>query len=126
MTEPVPETVEPLRFRVRDGLVVHRRVVTVREEGRREVREHHIESYGRAFGRSEIELSADEVKLHAHALEPLNEGAAKLLDSFTYRPPVRPAETSYEATLAGVVTTAVVEALRTAGVLPARVPKPAR
>jgi hypothetical protein len=111
--------VEPLRFRVRDGLVVHRKSLFKRKEVGREISEPRTESYGDAFSRSSIDLRPDELKTYAHALEPTDERSAAALTALHFKLPERAEEVSYEARLATQVASATIQALIAAGMLKA-------
>lgn len=114
-----PRMDDSLHFKVRAGLVIHRRIFTDRHEGRRKVRDVRTESYGSGFGVTMIDLPPSEVPMFAHALEPTDERSAGALEALHFRPPVRAQEVSFEQRLAAQVATATIQALIAAGLLKA-------
>jgi hypothetical protein len=106
-----------LNFRVRHGHAIHLRTLvdTGEGRGRRDVR---VESFGRSFGRDLVQLSADQVRVYAHALEPVDPQSAAALEALVFRPAPRDAsavsERDQERT---AIASAVIAALAEAGML---------
>ena len=112
--------IEPLQFRVRKGLALHRKRLMKRDEGTRVVTQVQIDSFFYDKTRkSVVELTDAEVSTYAHVLEPANARSAAALDALHYRPPVREPEVSYEQQLIAKVVAATVQALVSAGLVKA-------
>ena len=109
--------IEPIPFRIRAGLAVHRKRLIKRQDGARTITEPQSEAYGDAFGRSTVELRPAEIASYAHALEPLDDRGAAALEALRFRPPVRVEETTDESQLARQVEALTIKALLAAGLL---------
>jgi len=127
------QTAEPLSFRVRAGLVVHRtRLVRRNEGGGRTVKSQQTDSFYGVVPTQEqpagctVDLLPDEVRLHAHALEPTDERGAAALAALHHRPPVKapdPQELAQSEQLKTQITAGVMAELLRLGVLQIRQPK---
>lgn len=121
-------------FKVRSGLVVHRERIVERGSGRATVKSLERQSFGEAIGAPAlVELTPAEVARHAHALEPypISEGdpssaekhkaTAAVLERHHAKLSRQPTDTlaGYEERIAAAAVTAVLEALKVAGVLQA-------
>lgn len=81
---------ELLKFKVRPGLMVHVETIDERDQKK-------IESYGASFQSSEVELTPEQVKLHAHALEPICAASVELLERFRFKREQMTPPVDYEA-----------------------------
>jgi len=110
------EAQQLLNFRVRDGLVVHRRRRITRSGANgRSFSEFQISSHGKTFGNTAIALEPDEVRAYAHALEPTDEASAAALQALHFRPRIEEPSLSYEQK----IVNRTIQSLVAAGLLKA-------
>ena len=108
-----------LSFRVRTGFVVRLQRVKVVDTGRSVTKTPYETIHGVAFGNPVVALTSEEMRRHAHALEPMDAESAKALEELHLRPRIiePPAEPPSQAALMAEVTRNVITELLRAGVI---------
>lgn len=77
----------PMVFTVRKGLIVHRQVTVERFDGRRTISAKSLQSHVGGTDTATVELTAVELRLHAHAVEATDDRSADALAALHYVPP---------------------------------------